>query len=254
MPRYFIEVAYKGGSFHGFQIQENGKTIQGELNNALTILVKQSVETTTSSRTDAGVHAYQNFLHWDSPIDLPRNAIYSLNSILPKEMAVLNIYPVSPSAHSRFDAIGRKYAYHITSFKNPFLSESSYHFPFKIELEKLHETAELLKQFEDFSSFSKRHTDVNTFNCTISESYWEQPSNNHLIYHVKSNRFLRGMVKAMVGTQLLVGRGKLSLEEFKEVLLAKDCTKADFSPPSMGLFLENVIYPTDYLQNPLPYK
>jgi tRNA pseudouridine38-40 synthase len=121
-------------------------------------------------------------------------------------------------------------------------------------LEKLHETAELLKQFEDFSSFSKRHTDVNTFNCTISESYWEQLSNHHLIYHVKSNRFLRGMVKAMVGTQLLVGRGKLSLDEFKEVLLAKDCTKADFSPPSMGLFLENVIYPADFLQNPLPYK
>jgi tRNA pseudouridine38-40 synthase len=254
MPRYFIELAYKGGAFSGFQAQENELTIQGELDKALQILFKQSIVTTTSSRTDAGVHAYQNFLHWDIESPIPTSTIYSLNSILHQDIVIKNIFLVSDSAHARFDATGRKYAYHISFSKNPFLKDSSYHFPFHIEVEKMNQAACLLKNHTDFTSFSKKKTDVKTFNCSIIESYWEQKDNNHIIYHVQANRFLRGMVKALVGTQLLVGRGKINLEDFEQIILSKDCTQADFSPPSYGLFLEKVIYQPALLTNPLPNR
>ncbi len=254
MPRYFFELAYKGSAFSGFQAQENELTIQGELNAALEILFKNSTETTTSSRTDAGVHSYQNYLHWDTELSIPTSTIYSLNSILHQDIVIKNIFLVPEKAHARFDAIARKYVYQLSFTKNPFIKDSSYHFPFQIDIEKMNEAAAIVLQHHDFTSFSKKKTDVKTFNCSITESYWELKESNILAYHVKANRFLRGMVKALVGTQLLVGRSKISLNEFEKIIISKDCTKADFSPPSQGLCLEKVFYPESLLTNPLPHK
>jgi tRNA pseudouridine38-40 synthase len=255
MQRYFIEIAYKGTAFNGFQIQDNAATIQGEINKALSIIFKeQAIETTTSSRTDAGVHAYQNFLHWDTDLPLPRSIIYSINAILHTDIAVTNIYPVDIAAHARFDALGRKYAYHLHNFKDPFSHGQSYYFPFKIDRSLLQITANMLLQHQDFTSFSKKNTDVHTYICTIKISEWEFHNEHKMTYHVESNRFLRGMVKALVGTQLLVARGKISLTDFEQIILSKDCNQADFSPVSEGLFLEQVNYPDTIFGNPLPYK
>lgn len=256
MPRYFIEVAYKGCRFNGFQVQQDkGITIQGEINRALGVFFKEEIQTTTSSRTDAGVHALQNFLHWDTQRNsLPPKTIYALNAILHPDLAIRNIFPVADTAHSRFDALSRKYAYHISSFKNPFKQDICFHYPFKLQEDLLAQTAELLKKHSDFTSFSKRNTDVKSFLCRIEESYWERLDEFNIVYHVCANRFLRGMVKALVGTQLQVARGKMSLSEFEQVILAKDCTRADFSPPSKGLFLEQVIYPEQLLGHALPHR
>lgn len=256
MPRYFIEVAYKGCRFNGFQIQQDkGMTIQGEVNRALEVLFKEAVQTTTSSRTDAGVHAYQNFLHWDTDREtLPPKTIYALNAILDKDLVIQNIFPVDPAAHARFDAVARKYAYHISSYKNPFERETSYHFPFALQEDLLTQTADIVKRHTDFTSFSKRNTDVKSFLCKIEESYWERTDEHQIIYHVRANRFLRGMVKALVGTQLQVARGKINLADFEQIILEKDCTLADFSPPSGGLFLEKVCYPDHLLGPPLPHR
>lgn len=253
MPRYFLEVAYKGAAFHGFQLQnDGGLTVQGEVNRALQILFRQDIQTTTSSRTDAGVHAKQNFLHWDCEHPLPAKTLYALNAIVHPDLCIRNVYRVPADAHARFDATARQYAYHILSFKDPFAHGLSYHYPFTVSLSVLQETAALLLGLRDFSSFSKRNTDAKTFFCAIQESRWEQPNKHTLVYYVRANRFLRGMVKALVGTQLQVGRGRISLNEFSRIIEARDCTLADFSPPSAGLFLENVFYPEGLLNEAFP--
>lgn len=255
MPRYFFEVAYRGTAFNGFQMQvDKGITIQGELNAALQTLLRTSIDTTTSSRTDAGVHAHQNFLHADIDVAFTSKSLYSLNSILHKDIVLRNIYKVANQAHSRFDALARKYAYHIHFQKDPFQDGISHYYPFRLDLDKLNTTAEIIKSNIDFTTFSKKHTDVKTFDCKIEKSYWELTSENKLIYHVQANRFLRGMVKALVGTQLQVARGRFSVDHFQELMQAKDCSLADFSPPSEGLFLEQVLYPESLLLHPLYHR
>lgn len=242
MPRYFIEIAYKGTHFKGFQIQQNAASIQGEINKALLIILKQDIATTTSSRTDAGVHALQNFLHFDTEIDLPSSLVYNLNSIIHEDIVVVKIHAVADAAHARFDASSREYAYHIIHNKNPFLRESAYYMPLSLDISLMQEAAQILVRHTNYESFCKRNTDVKTFECSISSSYLEQ-NEQELIYHVKSNRFLRGMVRAIVGTLILVGRKKISVTEFEEILLSKNCNNADFSAPAHGLFLEKVHYP-----------
>ena len=255
MPRYFFELAYRGTAFNGFQIQQDsGITIQGELNHALKTLLKHPIETTTSSRTDAGVHALQNFLHADIEVALPRNTLYSINAILHPDIVLKNVFEVPPQAHSRFDATARKYAYHIHFKKDPFQTGLSYYYPFSLDLTKLHECAKMLKSVTDFMTFSKKNTDVKTTLCHIEQSSWELRNGNQLVYHVKANRFLRGMVKALVGTQLQVGRNRMNLDEFSKRIDAKDCSQADFSPPSEGLFLEEVSYPEHLQAKPIPHK
>lgn len=253
MPRYFLEVSYKGAAFHGFQLQnDGGLTVQGEVNRALHILFRENIQTTTSSRTDAGVHAEKNFLHWDREHPLPAKTLYALNAIVHQDLCIRNIYRVPADAHARFDATARQYAYRILSFKDPFALGLSYHYPFTLSLSALQESAAMLIGHKDFTSFSKRNTDVKTFLCTIQESRWEQPNEHTLIYHVKANRFLRGMVKALVGTQLQVGRGRICLSDFNRIIEARDCTLADFSPPSEGLILEDVSYPEGLLNEAFP--
>jgi tRNA pseudouridine38-40 synthase len=242
LKRYFIEVEYLGTPFCGFQIQHQSKTVQGELNRALEIRLKEKLETVTSSRTDTGVHARQNFLHFDYSGQLPDSLIYNLNAILPAEIVVKRIFEVAPNAHCRFDATKRTYRYIVSRKKTAFLHQRSYYYPFQLNPEILQSCAQACIGTKDFTSFSKRQTDVKHFQCTIFESGWMM-ENDLLIYTVEANRFLRGMVRALVGTMLQSGRGKMDLISFEKILEQKDCTLADFSPPGCGLYLEKVHYP-----------
>ncbi len=241
MPRYFLEVSYKGTAYSGFQSQKNANTIQAEVETAFEILQKERLVMTGSSRTDAGVHALQNFFHFDYDGTINPKFVYKINAILPPDIVVKNIRRVNDEAHCRFDALSREYKYYIYQQKNPFLADRAYYFPFKLDVPLMQQAAEILKEYNDFSSFSKRNTQVKTFQCTILESRWLN-ENDCLVYNVKANRFLRGMVRALTATMLKVGRGKISLEGFRQIIEAKDCTKASFAVPAHGLFLVSVQY------------
>jgi len=241
MPRYFIEVAYKGTNYSGFQKQQNANSVQAELEKALEIFYRQKFELTGSSRTDAGVHALQNFFHFDTDRVIDDGS-YNLNAILPDDIVAKRIFPVADDAHCRFDALSRQYHYYIYQDKDPFLQGRAYYVPYPIDMDLLQAAAAEIKNHTDFTSFSKRNTQVKTFECTIQQSEWIQEV-NCLVYRVKANRFLRGMVKGMVGTMLLVAKKKITLDEFIAIIEAKDCTKADFSVSADGLFLVKVTYP-----------
>src|SRR5258705_5292186 len=243
MPRYFLEVAYKGTNYSGFQSQHNANTIQAEIEKALTILQKEKVILTGSSRTDAGVHALQNFFHFDFDRLLNSEFVYKMNAILPEDIVVNQIIPVAEDAHCRFDALSREYKYYLYRYKNPFLKDIAFYYPYKLDIEILHQAAAIIKEYEDFTSFSKRNTQVKSFKCEIQESkwYWEKDC---LVYHVKANRLLRGMVRALTATMLKIGRGQMSLVQFRGIIEAKDCTKASFAVPAQGLFLVSVAYPS----------
>jgi len=244
MPRYFIEVAYKGTNYSGFQRQHNANSVQAELEKALEIFYRQRFELTGSSRTDAGVHALQNFFHFDTDNQI-EDGSYNLNAILPGDIVAKQIFPVPDNAHCRFDAISRQYQYYIYQDKNPFLQGRAYYVPYPVDMELLQAAATEIKNHTDFTSFSKRNTQVKTFECAIQQSEWGL-ENGCMVYKVKANRFLRGMVKGLVGTMLLAGKRKISLEEFRAIITAKDCTKADFSVSSDGLFLMKVTYPESF--------
>jgi tRNA pseudouridine38-40 synthase len=243
MPRYFLELAYKGTAYHGFQIQDNAATIQLAIEKALFTLFKVDFDLTGSSRTDAGVHALQNYFHFDTDLSISNKHVYNLNAILPEDIAVKSIQAVADTAHCRFDAVARSYHYYIYQQKNPFLKDRGWFYPYELDLALLQQAAALLKKHTDFTSFAKRNSQVFTHNCTILISEWSIAADQQYIFHVQANRFLRGMVRGLVGTMLKVGRGQLSLDDFEKIILAKDCTKADFSTPPQGLFLAKVIFP-----------
>ena len=241
MPRYFLEVSYKGTAYSGFQVQDNAVTIQAEVEQAFEILQKQRVTMTGSSRTDAGVHAVQNFLHFDFAEPIHEQFIYKINAILPGDIVAKRLIPVAADAHCRFDAVSRDYKYFIYRHKDPFLRERAFYFPYKLDIDKMQQAALVVSEYEDFTSFSKRNTQVKSFNCQVLESEW-YVEDDCLVYHVKANRFLRGMVRALTATMLKVGRSKLNLDEFRHIIEMKDCTKASFATPSRGLFLVSVEY------------
>ena len=241
MARYFLEVAYRGTAYSGFQSQENANTIQQEVEQAFRTLQRNTVVLTGSSRTDAGVHALQNFFHFDFESPLHPQFVYKINAILPSDIFVRSVQQVADDAHCRFDASSRLYDYFIYRSKDPFLEDRAWYFPYTLNMEALQEAAALLMRHHDFTSFSKRNTQVKTFECSIMESSWRQQQ-DCLVYRVRANRFLRGMVRALVATMLQVGRGTLSLEDFRAVFDAKDCTRASFAAPAHGLFLVEVCY------------
>lgn len=241
MARYFLEVAYRGTAYSGFQSQENANTIQQEVEQAFRTLQRNAVVLTGSSRTDAGVHALQNFFHFDFESPLHPQFVYKINAILPSDIVVRSVKQVADDAHCRFDASSRVYDYFIYRSKDPFLEDRAWYFPYTLNMEALQEAAALLMRHHDFTSFSKRNTQVKTFECSIMESSWRQQQ-DCLVYRVRANRFLRGMVRALVATMLQVGRGTLSLEDFRAVIDAKDCTRASFAAPAHGLFLVEVCY------------
>jgi tRNA pseudouridine38-40 synthase len=242
MPRYFLELSYKGTAYSGFQSQENANTIQAEVEKAFTILQREQVVMTGSSRTDAGVHALENYFHFDFEQPVNPHFVYKMNAILPGDIVVKDLRQVANEAHCRFDALSRSYHYYIYRQKDPFLKDRAFFFPYKLNTGRMQEAAGILKEYEDFTSFSKRNTQVKTFRCQVAESGWDF-SDKQLVYKVKANRFLRGMVRALVATMLKVGREKISLEEFRAIIEAKDCTKASFAVPPQCLFLVNVEYP-----------
>ena len=241
MARFFLEVAYRGTAYSGFQSQENANTIQQEVEQAFRTLQRSAVVLTGSSRTDAGVHALQNFFHFDFESPLHPQFVYKINAILPSDIVVRSVQQVADDAHCRFDASSRVYDYFIYRSKDPFLEDRAWYFPYTLNMEALQEAAALLMRHHDFTSFSKRNTQVKTFECSIMESSWRQQQ-DCLVYRVRANRFLRGMVRALVATMLQVGRGTLSLEDFRAVIDAKDCTRASFAAPAHGLFLVEVCY------------
>lgn len=246
MSRFFIEVAYKGTRYAGFQIQQNANSVQAEVEKALKIFFRDEFQLTCSSRTDTGVHALSNFFHFDSQssitslnTDSINTFVYNLNAILPDDIVVKRVFNVKPEAHCRFDAVSRLYNYYIYQTKDPFLADRAYFYPYKLDLEILNAAAEILLQFNDFTSFSKKNTQVKTFICQLQKSKWVKEAGT-IIYEVEGNRFLRGMVRGLVGTMLKVGTGKLSLQDFKKIIEDKDASKADFSVPAQGLFLMKV--------------
>ncbi len=244
MHRFFIEVSYLGTNYAGFQVQKNAQTIQGEVELALSTFFREPFELTGSSRTDAGVHARQNFFHFDSTI--PEKAlihsIYNLNALLPAAIGIRFLTKVSGHAHSRFDASSRLYHYNIHQFKNPFLNAVSYYFPFPLDFDLLQQAATIVLQQTNFTSFAKKNTQVNNHNCQVYTSRWLTHNDGSLTYEVQANRFLRGMVKGLTGTMLKVGRGKMGLEDFFSVFKSLDNQRVDFSPPGLGLCLMQVNY------------
>jgi len=244
MARYFLECRYVGTDFRGFQIQENAATVQGEIHKALHTILRREVDLTGSSRTDAGVHALQNYFHFDEQLADPKKLQYNLNALLPPSIAITSIREVQFEAHSRFHAISRSYEYYISARKDPFRYRKTYHFPYTLDYTVMQEAAGVLQEYEDFTSFSKRNTQVKTFECRILESEWLQKE-GEWYYRVTANRFLRGMVRALTATMLKVGRGQLSLAEFRGIIEARDCTRASFAAPAEGLYLVKVAFPDD---------
>lgn len=251
MSTYFLRVRYNGKKFAGFQIQENAITVQGEIEKALDTFFKEHIQLTGSSRTDAGVHAKCNYFHFKTDLPGVEESVYNLNAMISGDISVEGIFKVPDEAHSRFAAIGRSYSYHIYDRKNPFLENFSWYYPYPLNIEIMNTAADLFIGKHDFTSFSKKHTQVFTNDCTIDQALWSQEG-EEIVFRVRGNRFLRGMVRALVGTMVRVGRGKLEITDVKQILAAKDNSLADFSAPAHGLFLEDVIYPSE-LQHQLTH-
>ena len=243
MSRFFIEVSYKGTRYSGFQVQQNAITIQSELEKALAIYFRENIQLTGSSRTDAGVHARQNFFHFD--LDREEEVVcksgYHINSILPNDIAVNQIIKVKEDAHCRFDAVSRAYQYTLYNKKDPFLTDTAYYFPYKLDIEQLNIAAAMIKDTVEFETFCKRNVQVHHYRCEIEDSIWTAQG-HQITYNVKGNRFLRGMVRGLVGTMLRVGTGKINIDSFREIIDSKDVQKADFSMPAHGLTLIKVCY------------
>lgn len=244
MPRYFLSVKYKGQRYAGFQIQKNAATIQGHVERSMFTYLREKIILTGSSRTDAGVHANKNYFHFDTDRELSADFIYHVNAILPGDIALLGVYKVPESSHCRFDAISRSYTYGIYVSKDPFLDDRAWFYPYPMDEMLLNAAAQHLIGTHDFTSFAKRRTQVYTHICTISRCRWTRTEQGWT-FEIEGNRFLRGMVRALVGTMVKVGRGKHSVDEFLAILLSKDSARADFSAPAHGLFLDDVIYPAD---------
>jgi tRNA pseudouridine38-40 synthase len=245
MSRYFLEIAYKGTAYSGFQIQANAGSVQEQVEKAFAIFFRKEVLMTGASRTDTGVHAHQNYFHFDLDEPVATEMVYRLNAILPGDISIRGIFRMPESAHCRFDAQSREYRYYIYNQKNPFLSDRAYFYPYPLDWTLLDQAAHRLKGHTDFTSFSKRNTQVNHFRCTIHESHWVREE-GECYYRIQANRFLRGMVRGITGTMLLVGRGQISMGLFEEILLSGDSARVNFNVPAKGLFLERVRYPEHY--------
>lgn len=247
MPRYFLELSYKGTNYSGFQVQENAKTIQSEVELALQTLYRQPISLTGSSRTDAGVHALQNFFHFDTELPITGKHIYNLNAILPPDIAATAYYKVAPDAHCRFGAVSREYKYFIYSKKVPFLNDRAWYYPYSLNRHCLDKTSQIVESQINFRSFSKRNTQVNNFHCQVHQSFWTEEG-ECLVYYVKANRFLRGMVRALVSSMLKAARHEKGVEAFAALFTNAVQSSADFSAPAHGLFLVRVNYPAGYLR------
>ncbi len=244
-----MELSYKGTNYHGWQRQPNANSVQEVLEKALSLLLKEDIQITGAGRTDAGVHAKKMFAHFDFSRTIDAvNLVHKLNSFLPWDIAIHKIHEVIPEAHARFDAFSRSYEYHLHTKKNPFLNDLSWEFKQNLDIEKMNRAASVLLKHSDFKSFSKSKTDVKTYICDIREAYWEQKE-EQLIFHITADRFLRNMVRAIVGTLIEIGRGKMSEEDMEQIIEKQDRSKAGFSVPAHGLYLTDITYPQNIFRN-----
>ncbi|CAM4036016.1 MULTISPECIES: tRNA pseudouridine(38-40) synthase TruA [Flavobacterium] len=241
--RYFIEFAYNGKDYFGFQIQPDAVSIQETLNSAINLLFKATIDIVGAGRTDSGVHAKQMYAHFDYENEIDAAFwVKKLNSYLPKDIVVFKVFKVHDDAHARFDATSRTYEYYIHNFKDAFNHEGSWYFYKALDVDKMNEACKILFEYIDFECFSKVHTDVHTFNCTITEAFW-QKKGNQLLFTIQADRFLRNMVRAIVGTMINIGIGKITVDDFRKVIESKSRKEAGFSVPAHGLYLVNVAYP-----------
>ncbi len=248
--RYFIYLSYNGKNYCGWQIQPNGISVQQKIEEALSTLLRKKISITGAGRTDAGVHAALMVAHFDWEEEIAESAVFSdkLNRILPLDIRIFKVIQVQNEAHARFDATARTYKYYLTKEKNPFRHEYTYKIHGNIDVEAMNEAAGKLLEYTDFTSFSKLHTDVKTNNCKITYAAWEN-SGEEIIFTIRADRFLRNMVRAIVGTLLDVGRHKLSINDFCVIIESKDRNKAGSSVPGNALFLVDIEYPAKVITN-----
>ncbi|WP_420151602.1 tRNA pseudouridine(38-40) synthase TruA [Spirosoma sp.] len=247
--RYFIELSYRGTAYRGWQTQSNGSSVQEALEAALTQRIGKLIYVVGSGRTDAGVHAKQQFAHFDTdvPLALTEAFIYSINCILPEDIAIYTIFPVNPTTHARFSALSRYYQYHITRQKNAFSNGLTYHFRPHLNIELMNRACDILLQHTNFQSFAKARADVTNFHCRLDFAYWTYTTDDCLTFHIKANRFLWGMVRTIVGTMIDIGQERLSLERLEPIILARDRNAAGRAAPANGLYLVEVGYPPEVM-------
>ena len=241
--RYFIDLSYNGRAYHGWQIQPDVNTVQAELNHALSTVLRIPLECMGAGRTDTGVHAEQMVAHFDIDklIDV-KDLVYKLNVLLPKDIHINNIKEVHPEIHARFEALSRTYVYKISRTKNAFKYKNEHTYTLPLDIDLMNKAAKALFEHTDFQCFSKVKTEVKTYDCTIKEAHWEL-NKNSLHFTIKADRFLRNMVRAIVGTLIEVGAKKRTLEEFHEIISSKNRSNAGTSAPAHGLYLINIEYP-----------
>lgn len=242
MSRYFITFSYDGTAYHGWQIQPHSISVQEQLQKALSTLLRQSIEVVGAGRTDTGVHARKMVAHFDfGELDCSQ-LVYKLNKMLPKDIAVYKVEQVSENMHARFSAKSRTYHYFLHLSKDPFLRAYSWQMYGDLDFDLMNKAALVLMEYRDFTSFSKVNTDTKTNDCTITEAHWDRVGDNQWRFTISANRFLRNMVRAIVGTLVEVGRGKLTIEQLRQVIEAKDRCRAGDSVPGNALFLVEVLY------------
>lgn len=241
--RYFVKFAYNGSHFHGWQFQPNATSVQETLNTIFSTLLQEKIDIMGAGRTDTGVHASLMFGHFDTVKTIENELfIHKINSFLPNSIVVFDVILVHSDAHARFDATSRTYQYKISTFKNVFTNEFSWYSPKKLDVNAMNEAAKILLHFSDFQCFSKSNTEVNNYNCTITETFWEVKE-DQIIFTITANRFLRNMVRAIVGTLVNIGLHKISASDFIKIIESKNRENAGFSVPAKGLFLTDIKYP-----------
>lgn len=247
MARFFIKLGYNGANYVGWQIQPNGISVQETLQKALSTILRDKVEVVGAGRTDAGVHAREMHAHFDwveEPFQIDE-LLHKLNNFLPRDISLSSIQPVQPDAHARFSALSRTYSYHVSTIKDPFHYPFHYRLHYTPEIDLMNQLCGVLKEYEDFTSFSKLHTDVKTNNCHVMHAVWEPTEEGSYRFTIQADRFLRNMVRAIVGTLLEAGRGRLDERGFRRIIEARNRNVAGDSAPGHALFLEHVEYPDD---------
>lgn len=238
-----MELAYNGKAYFGWQRQPNVVSVQETLENALYTILQAETPVVGAGRTDTGVHATQYFVHFDTEkLTEKENLIYKLNSVLPADIAVYKVFAVPAEAHARFDAVSRSYRYQVVRRKDPFLYETAHYVKNELDIKEMNRAAEILKNYKDFKCFSKSKTDVKTYNCEIRQAVWQE-ENDRLVFNITADRFLRNMVRAIVGTLLEIGLGKMEVEELHTLIKSRDRQNAGTSVPAKGLFLTGIEYP-----------
>lgn len=241
--RYFIELSYNGSAYHGWQNQPKAISVQEVIEKALSLLLKESISIMGAGRTDTGVHAKQMFAHFDTDVVFDEtDLVYKLNSFLPKDIAIDAVFKVKETAHARFDALSRTYLYRISMQKNVFNYDAAYYVKLDLDVERMIEASKILFQYQDFQCFSKVNTDVKTYHCHIIKAEWFF-ENGELHFIIKADRFLRNMVRAIVGTMVQIGLGKLQVDDLHAIIKSKNRREAGFSVPAHALYLIQVDYP-----------